>query len=151
MAFRPLSPTYLVSILLLSFRPLPSRIVYYTVIIYLSSGFFARTIIHPGFRTPASGPRALRAGMGGFSSQSVTPFAGVRGYSPGQFAGVPRGPSVDHERDRNWEFMGTLSAPRWPSSVSRVQFSHSAIIFFFPLLRALPSLLMGLRDGDVVL
>ena len=49
-----------------------------------------------------SGPRALRAGMGGFSSQSVTPFAGARGYPPGQFAGVPRGPSVDRERDRSW-------------------------------------------------
>ena len=49
-----------------------------------------------------SGPRALRTGMGGFSSQSVTPFAGARGYPPGQFAGVPRGPSVDRERDRGW-------------------------------------------------
>jgi uncharacterized protein len=49
-----------------------------------------------------SGPRALRAGMGGFSSQSASPFASARGYPPGQFAGVPRGPSVDRERDRGW-------------------------------------------------
>jgi hypothetical protein len=49
-----------------------------------------------------SGPRALRAGMGGFSSQSASPFANARGYPPGQFAGVPRGPSVDRERDRGW-------------------------------------------------
>jgi hypothetical protein len=49
-----------------------------------------------------SGPRALRAGLGGFSSQPASPFATARGYSPGQFAGVPRGPSVDRERDRGW-------------------------------------------------
>jgi hypothetical protein len=48
-----------------------------------------------------SGPRALRTGMGGFPPQSAAPFASARGY-PGQFAGVPRGPSVDRERDRGW-------------------------------------------------
>jgi uncharacterized protein len=49
-----------------------------------------------------SGPRALRAGLVGFSSQPASPFASARGYPPGQFAGVPRGPSVDRERDRGW-------------------------------------------------
>ena len=49
-----------------------------------------------------SGPRALRAGMGGFSSPSASPFSSARGYPPGQFAGVPRGPSGDRERDRSW-------------------------------------------------
>jgi hypothetical protein len=49
-----------------------------------------------------SGPRALRAGLVGFSSQPASPFASGRGYPPGQFAGVPRGPSVDRERDRGW-------------------------------------------------
>jgi len=44
-----------------------------------------------------SGPRALRAGLGGFGSQPGPhpQFANGRGYPPGQFAGVPRGPSVD--------------------------------------------------------
>jgi len=73
--------------------------------------------IPPSVRPLPSGPRALRAGMGGgFASgqqqqqqqQSVT-----RGYGhhphghphgPGSFAGVPRGPSssVERERDRGW-------------------------------------------------
>ncbi|KAI9463916.1 hypothetical protein F5148DRAFT_1000135 [Russula earlei] len=46
--------------------------------------------IPPSVRPLPSGPRALRAGMGG------------RGYPPGHFAGVPRGPSVDRDRDRGW-------------------------------------------------
>ncbi|KAI0248958.1 hypothetical protein BJV78DRAFT_1363231 [Lactifluus subvellereus] len=49
-----------------------------------------------------SGPRALRAGMGGFASQPAAPFAPVRGFPASQFAGVPRGPSADRDRDRGW-------------------------------------------------
>jgi hypothetical protein len=58
--------------------------------------------IPPSVRPLPSGPRALRAGLGGFASQPAAPFANGRGYPPGQFAGVPRGPSVDRDRDRGW-------------------------------------------------
>ncbi|KAH9966323.1 hypothetical protein BGW80DRAFT_733577 [Lactifluus volemus] len=49
-----------------------------------------------------SGPRALRAGMGGFASQPAAPFTPVRGFPAAHFAGVPRGPSADRDRDRGW-------------------------------------------------
>ena len=69
---------------------------------YRAGSSYVPPSIPASVRPLPSGPRALRAGMGGFSSQSLTPFAGARAYPPGQFAGVPRGPSVDRERDRGW-------------------------------------------------
>ena len=73
--------------------------------------------IPPSVRPLPSGPRALRAGMGGgFASGQQQQQSGARGYGhhhphphghphgPGSFAGVPRGPSssVERERDRGW-------------------------------------------------
>jgi uncharacterized protein len=70
--------------------------------------------IPPSVRPLPSGPRALRAGMGGgFASGQQQQQSGPRGYGhhphghphgPGSFAGVPRGPSssVERERDRGW-------------------------------------------------
>ncbi|KAH9175710.1 hypothetical protein EDB89DRAFT_277193 [Lactarius sanguifluus] len=72
-----------------------------------------------------SGPRALRAGLGmGVSSNgtvaTTTPFASpVRGFPAAQFAGVPRGPSADRDRDRGWAGIvrgrgrGTTSSSSW--------------------------------------
>jgi uncharacterized protein len=81
--------------------------------------------IPPSVRPLPSGPRALRAGMGGgFTSgqqqqqQQQQPTA--RGYGhhhphghphgPGSFAGVPRGPSssVERERDRDRGWIGVM-------------------------------------------
>jgi uncharacterized protein len=71
--------------------------------------------IPPSVRPLPSGPRALRAGMGGgFASGQQQQQSGARGYGhhhphghphgPGSFPGVPRGPSssVERERDRGW-------------------------------------------------
>ena len=70
--------------------------------------------IPPSVRPLPSGPRALRAGMGGgFASGQQQQQSGARGYGhhhphghphgPGSFAGVPRGPSSsERERDRGW-------------------------------------------------
>ena len=73
--------------------------------------------IPPSVRPLPSGPRALRAGMGGgFASgqQQQQQQSATRAYGhhhphghthgPGSFAGVPRGPSssVERERDRGW-------------------------------------------------
>ena len=72
--------------------------------------------IPPSVRPLPSGPRALRAGMGGgfASGQQQQQQSATRAYGhhhphghthgPGSFAGVPRGPSssVERERDRGW-------------------------------------------------
>jgi hypothetical protein len=72
--------------------------------------------IPPSVRPLPSGPRALRAGMGGgfAPGQQQQQQSAARGYGhhhphghphgPGSFAGVPRGPSssVERERDRGW-------------------------------------------------
>lgn len=67
--------------------------------------------IPPSVRPLPSGPRALRAGLGGgFASGQQQQQPGARGYGhhhphgPGSFAGVPRGPSssAERERDRGW-------------------------------------------------
>ncbi|KAH8989042.1 hypothetical protein EDB86DRAFT_2008934 [Lactarius hatsudake] len=72
-----------------------------------------------------SGPRALRASLGmGVSTNgavaTTTPFASpVRGFPAAQFAGVPRGPSADRDRDRGWAGIvrgrgrGTTSSSSW--------------------------------------
>ncbi|KAH9993434.1 hypothetical protein BJV77DRAFT_367695 [Russula vinacea] len=79
--------------------------------------------IPPSVRPLPSGPRALRAGMGGgFASgqPQPQPQPTARGYGhhhphghphgPGSFAGVPRGPSssVERERDRERGWIGVM-------------------------------------------
>ena len=67
-----------------------------------------------------SGPRALRAGLGiGVSTGGVVATSPVRGFAAAQFAGVPRGPSADRDRDRGWASTvrgrgrGTTSSSSW--------------------------------------
>ena len=81
--------------------------------------------IPPSVRPLPSGPRALRAGLGiGVGSGGVVantaPFTSpVRGFPAAQFAGVPRGPSADRDRDRGWASTvrgrgrGTTSSSSW--------------------------------------
>ena len=82
---------------------------------YRPGSSYVPPYIPPSVRPLPSGPRALRAGMGGgFTSGQQQQQSGVRGYGhhhphnhppgPGSFAGVPRGPSssVERERDRGW-------------------------------------------------
>ena len=82
---------------------------------YRAGSSYVPPYIPPSVRPLPSGPRALRAGMGGgFASGQQQQQSGVRGYGhhhphghphgPGSFAGVPRGPSSsgERERDRGW-------------------------------------------------
>ena len=82
---------------------------------YRPGSSYVPPYIPPSVRPLPSGPRALRAGMGGgFASGQQQQQSGVRGYGhhhphghphgPGSFAGVPRGPSSsgERERDRGW-------------------------------------------------
>jgi uncharacterized protein len=88
--------------------PLPHRLPPSST--YRPGSSYVPPSIPPSVRPLPSGPRALRAGMGGQQQQQ----SGARGYGhhhphghphgPGSFAGVPRGPSssVERERDRGW-------------------------------------------------
>ena len=81
--------------------------------------------IPPSVRPLPSGPRALRAGLGigvgtGGVVANTAPFTSpVRGFPAAQFAGVPRGPSADRDRDRGWASTvrgrgrGTMSGSSW--------------------------------------
>lgn len=83
-----------------SSSPLPHRLPPSST--YRPGSSYVPPSIPASVRPLPSGPRALRAGLGGFGSQPGPQFGNGRGYPPGQFSGVPRGPSVDRDRDRGW-------------------------------------------------
>ena len=95
--------------------PLPHRLPPSST--YRPGSSYVPPSIPPSVRPLPSGPRALRAGMGGgFASGQQQQQSGARGYGhhhphphgPGSFAGVPRGPSSSAERERDRGWMGVV-------------------------------------------